>query len=111
MSRTITVTGGFSGTATVDLTDALKNLDDASFRLALTPVGQDDPPAINDEAWSAATVASRTAGSVALSLTVDDSTDLGYYNLAYDVVLDGRHEVAWAMDRTDRRRRALVVVT
>lgn len=111
MSRTITVTGGFSGAATVDLTDSLKNLDDASFRLALTPVGDDDPPAIDDDAWAAAEVASRTAGSVALSLVVDDSTDLGYYNLAYDVVLDGRHEAAWVMDKSNRRRRALVVVT
>lgn len=110
MTRTITVTGGFTGSAVVDLTDSLKQLATATFRLALVPVGADDPPPVDSPTWVTAT-GTQTTGSATMAIPVDGTTALGSYNLAYDVVQDGRHEANWAMDRTNRTRRALVVVT
>jgi hypothetical protein len=111
MTRTITVTGGFSGAVTCDVVDSLKQLLTATFNLCLVPVGNDDPPPVGTGTWGPATATNHTAGSVTLSRLIDGTTATGNYNLAYDVVRDGRHETEWAMDRTNRSRRALVVVT
>ena len=46
MTRTITVTGGFSGAVSTDVTDSLKQLLTATFNLCLVPVGNDDPPPV-----------------------------------------------------------------
>lgn len=109
MTRTITVTGGFTGAIVVDLRDSLKNLDDASFRIALTPVGQDDPPPYDAPSWLSAD-AVQAAGSAVVTAVIDGTTAVGYYNAVVDVVLDGRHEAVWSTDRGTRRR-ALVVIT
>jgi hypothetical protein len=111
MTRTITVTGGFSGAVTTDVTDSLKQLLTATFNICLVPVGNDDPPPVGTATWGAATATNHTAGSVTLSKLVDGTTATGSYNLAYDVVKDGQHETGWAMDRSAKTRRALVVVT
>lgn len=111
MTRTITVTGGFSGSVVVDVADSLKTLEGATFRLALTSVGQDDPPPYDSPTWLAATATGLTAGAVTVSRVVDSATPTGYYNLALDIVEGGNHEVEWVTDRTNRRRRALVNVT
>lgn len=110
MSRTITVSGGFSGTVVFDLADTLKQLQGSTFSVALTEVGADDPPPVADASWSAAT-AVVSSGTATVSLVVDDETPTGQYNAVLDVQRDGRHEAVWAMDRRDRRRRALVIVT
>lgn len=110
MTRTITVTGGFSGAVTFDITDTLKQLTYATFRVALTEVGQDDPPPVDSPSWLAAT-ATQSAGSATVSALVEGITPVGNYNAVIDVVSDGRHEVTWALDRSNRNRRALVVVT
>ena len=110
MTRTITVTGGFSGSAVIDLTDSLKQLATATFRLALVPVGSDDPPPVDSPTWVVAT-GTQTTGTATMAIPVDGTQALGQYNLAYDVITDGRHEANWAMDRSVRGRRALVVVT
>ena len=109
MTRTITVTGGFTGAVVLDLTDSLKQLAFATFRVALTEVGQDDPPPVDSGTWKAAT-ATQTAGSAVVSVPVDGTTAVGGYNAAIDVITDGRHEVVWAAERGTKRR-ALVVVT
>jgi hypothetical protein len=111
MTRTITVTGGFSGAVTCDVADSLKQLLTATFNICLVPVGNDDPPPVGTATWGAATATNHTAGSVTLSRLIDGTTATGNYNLAYDVVLDGQHETGWAMDRGAKTRRALVVVT
>ena len=108
--RTITVTGGFSGTATVDLVDSLQQLATATFKMALAPAGQDDPPIAADAAWKNAVVTNQTAGAATVSLAVDDTQPVGSYHVAVDVILDGRHEAIWATDRRSRAR-SLVVVT
>ena len=110
MTRTITVTGGFSGSVVLDLTDSLKQLDDATFRIALTDVGQDDPPPVDSPTWQTAG-ATQTAGAATVSIPIDGTTPLGAYNAALDVVRDGQHEVVWALDRSGSNRRALVVIT
>lgn len=109
--RVITVTGGFSGTAVVDLTDSLKGLDGASYKLALTPAGQDDPPPVGSASWFDGVDATGDTGKATVGLPVGNATPVGYYNLALDVVLGGRHEAVWVMDRRNRRSRALVYVT
>lgn len=111
MTRTITVTGGFTGAVTCDVVDSLKQLLSATFNLCLVPVGNDDPPPVGTAAWGAATATNHTAGSVTLSKLIDGTTATGSYNLAYDVVRDGQHETGWAVDRSAKTRRALVVVT
>ena len=109
-ARTITVTGGFSGSVVVDLTDSLQQLATSTFRLALCPVGQDDPPVVDSPTWKTAT-GSQAAGAASVSALIDGTTAVGHYNIAYDIVTDGRHEAGWALDRSFKRRRALVVVT
>lgn len=111
MTRTITVTGGFSGVVTVDLEDSLKQLAGASFRLSLAPVGQDDPPVSDSPLWRDATVQAQTAKAATASATIDATTATGYYNLSYDIVTGSRHEAGWVTDRRSPGRRALVVVT
>lgn len=111
MTRVITVTGGFTGTAVVDLTDSLKGLSGAAFKMALAPVGQDDPPDVNDPAWVDGLGGTPGADKATVGIPVDDNTPVGYYNVALDVVAGGRHEVVWVMDRRNRRSRALVYVT
>ena len=108
--RTITVTGGFSGTATVDLVDSLNQLGSATFKMALALAGQDDPPAVGHVSWMDAVVSTQTAGAATLSLAVDETYPTGSYNVAVDVILDGRHEAIWATDRRSQAR-SLVVVT
>lgn len=108
--RTITVTGGFSGSATVDLVDSLKQLTFATFKMALVPVGRDDPPAVGDATWKDA-AAVQSADKATVSLPVDTNQAVGNYNLAVDVILDGRHEAVWATDLGSSSQRALVVVT
>ena len=110
MPQTITVTGGFGGAVTVDLADSLKQLGSASFLLALVPVGQEDPPAVGAAEWKVAE-ADSTDRAAEVSSWVDSTQATGYYNVAADVVSDGKHQVVWVADRRDRRRRALVVVT
>lgn len=110
MTRTITVTGGFSGSVTVDLTDSLGQLADASLKIALTPVGQDDPPAVGNAAWKTAS-GTQSASRATVSAVVDASQPVGDYNIAYDVEAGGQHEGGWVMDRRNPRARALVVVT
>lgn len=107
MTRTVTVTGGFSGAAVLDLTDSEKQLADSTFTVALTDVGAALPPAVGDASWVAASV-TPTAGNAVVSILVDDDVEPGSYNAVVDVQRDGRHEVVWALDR--RGRRALVVV-
>jgi hypothetical protein len=107
--RTITVTGGFTGALVFDLRDGLRSLGDAEFRVALAPVGQDDPPPFDTPTWMEAT-ATQTAGSAVVTAVIDSSAAVGYYYAALDIVQDGRHEVAWATDRGTRRR-SLVCVT
>lgn len=111
MTRTITVTGGFSGSAVVDVTDSLKQLADSTFRMALCPVGQDDPPSVSSIEWESATATNQTASTATVSIPVDDTTPVGHYNMALDVVADGRHEAAWVADRRNPAQRALVIVT
>lgn len=111
MTRVITVTGGFSGMAVVDLTDTLKGLNGAAFKLALAPAGQDDPPPVDDPAWVDGVGSAPAAGSATVGLPVDDQTEVGYYNVALDVVAGNRHEAVWVMDKRNRRSRALVYVT
>lgn len=108
MTRTITVTGGFSGSAVVDLTDNLKQLSFATFAMALAPVGAANPPAVGNAAWKSIP-AVPTASAATLPLLVDDAVTPGTYQLAVDVQQDGRHEIAWVKDRQGKR--ALVVVT
>lgn len=107
-TRTITVTGGFTSAITVDIADSLKQLDGASFRVALVPTGQDDPPPVDSPSWIDAS-ASSTPGTAAVSAAVNGTTAVGYYNVAVDVVEGGNHEVVWIADR--RGQRVLVVVT
>ena len=108
MTKTITVSGGFGGTPTVDITDSLGQLMYASFLIALTPVGQDDPPPVGDPAWKVAT-ATQSANKATVSVWVDNTQALGGYNVAVDVVTTDKHEAVWATDRNGRR--SLVVVT
>ena len=109
MSRTVIVTGGFSGALTVDVVDTLKQLTYATFRLALAPAGQDDPPPVDSPIWLAGT-ASQMPGSATVSAAVNGTTSVGYYNLAVDIVLDGTHQAEWVLE-PGTKRRALVVVT
>lgn len=111
MSRVIWVTGGFSGAATADVTDSLKQLGGCSFAMALTPVGQDDPPAIGSLAWVSVTPESASSSNAVVSLRVDSTQPVGFYNLVLDVIKDGQHQAEWVMDRRRPSRRALVVVT
>lgn len=106
-----TVEGQPSIDLQLPVTDSLKQLLTATFNLCLVPVGADDPPPVGTATWGAATATNHTAGSVTLSKLIDGTTATGSYNLAYDVVRDGQHETGWAMDRTSKTRRALVVVT
>ena len=108
MTRTVTVTGGFSGSAVIDLTDSLGQLSFATFAVALTDVGAILPPEVGHASWSAIS-AVPAAGTVTLPVLVSDLTPPGSYNVAVDVMQDGRHEIAWVKDR--RGHRALVVVT
>lgn len=107
--RTITVTGGFSGTAVVDLVDSLAALAGSVFKYALVPQGTDDPPVVGHADWKDPT-GTPTAKRATLGALVDDDYPEGYYNLAIDVVKDGRHEVVWATDRPGSTRRALISV-
>ena len=109
MTRTITVTGGFSGAVVLDLTDSLNQLSGATFKIALTEVGQDDPPPSDSPTWKAAT-ATVSGKSAVLTTVIDGTTAVGHYNAAIDVLKDGRHEAVWAAERGSSRR-ALVVVT
>lgn len=109
MTRTITVTGGFTGAVVLDLSDSLKQLTYATFRIALCPVGQDDPPPIDSPTWMTAT-ATQTAGQATVSAVVDGTTTTGGYNAAVDVVKDNNHEAVWAVEPGSQRR-ALVVIT
>jgi hypothetical protein len=106
--RTITVTGGFSSAVIVDVADRMKQLAGATFRAALVPVGQDDPPPVDSPTWKDAT-ATQTAAAAVVSFPVDGTTATGNYNVAIDVVGGGRHENVWITDRRDKR--VLVVVT
>ena len=107
MTRTVTVTGGFSGAAVIDVSDSQKQLADSTFAVALTDVGAELPPVVGSGAWVVAPTTPSAAAAV-VSIVVDDDTEPGNYNAAVDVQRDGRHEVVWALDR--RGRRALVVV-
>lgn len=107
MTRTVTVTGGFSGAAVVDVTDSQSQLLDSTFAVALTDVGAAVPPPVGHADWTAAVV-TPTAGSATVAITVEDDTPPGIYNAAIDVQRDGRHEIVWATDR--RGHRALVLV-
>lgn len=109
MTRTITVTGGFTGAVVLDVSDSLKQLSDVTFRIALCPVGQDDPPPIDSGTWKDA-AATQTAGSATVSAVVDGTTATGGYNAAIDVVKDNNHEAVWAVEPGSQRR-ALVVIT
>lgn len=101
--KTITVTGGFSGTAVADLTDSLNELGSATVRAALVePDGV--APAVGDSAWVAVL---GSGGERALEVT--DEIDPGVYNLAFDVETDGDHELVWATERNGRRALVRVV--
>ena len=108
MTRTVTVTGGFSGSAVIDLTDSLGQLVDSTFAVALTDVGAVVPPPVGDAAWSVVG-ATPTDKAATFALTVENTVAPGTYHAAIDVRKDGRHEIVWATDR--RGRRALLVVT
>ena len=110
MAKVIAVGGGFSGVVVIDLVDSLKQLGDSAFSVALTPVGQSDPPNTSALVWQGVP-ASPAAGSVVLSFPIEDTVTPGVYNVAVDVQRAGRHEVVWVMDPSRRGRRALVVLT
>jgi len=111
MTRTITVTGGFSGSVVVDLTDTTKQLAYATFKMVLCPIADDDPPPVDTPTWKTATAAPQTASSATLSLPIDGTTAVGQYNIAVDIVADGRHEAVWVADKSNPDARALVIVT
>lgn len=109
--RTIHTSGGFAGTAVLDLADSRAELDGATYKVALVAEGAATPPAVGHASWQTPTVTTATAAAAVLAQLVDDTTDPGHYNVAVDVIDSGRHELAWAMDATDRTRRALLRVT
>ena len=111
MTRTITVTGGFSGSVVIDLTDSTKQLAFATFRAVLVPAVEDDPPPIDSPTWEVATANPQTSSSATLSIPVDGTTATGHYNVAVDIVADGRHEAVWVADKKNPDARALVIVT
>lgn len=100
--RTITVTGGFSSALTLDVVDRQKLLTGAGFRVALVPVGAEDPPPVDSPTWAEGT-AELTAGTAAVSVPVEGNTAVGLYNVAVDVVAGGRHEIVWVTGRRDAR--------
>ena len=108
-TRTIVVTGGFSGAVVVDLQDSLRELEDSTFRLALVPVGQSNPPDRSSMLWRDAQVIGATDERASISTSVDSDTSLGTYNLAVDVVTNGKHEAVWVKGKLVQRR-ALVSV-
>lgn len=111
MTRTITVTGGFSGSVVVDLADSTKQLAYATFNMVLCPVGDDDPPPIGTPTWKTATASPQAAAAATLSMPIDGTTATGQYNIAVDIIADGRHEAVWVADRSNPDARALVVIT
>ena len=109
MTRTIVVSGGFSGSVVVDLQDGLRNLEGAQYRLALVPSGQGTPPDAASLLWRDAEVLGGSDGTATLTVPVDSTTPVGTYNLALDVVANGRHEVVWVTGRMVRRRATVAV--
>lgn len=106
--RTITVAGGHSGSAEVDLTDRLETLDDVTIRTALVAEGG-SAPATSAPAWK---VPGSTGGKKRrlIEAIIDETVAPGRYNLAVQVVQDGRYETVWVLDQTRRNRRAIVEV-
>jgi hypothetical protein len=106
--RTIDVTGGFSGSAVVDLSDTLASLTEATIRTALVVEGGSRPPA-GSPSWTNPDVdpGSRRA---TISTLVDGAVAPGRYNLAIEIVQDGRYETMWAADQKRRNRRAVIEV-
>ena len=109
--RTIHITGGFSGTAVLDLSDTRAELVGATFKACLQPEGTATPPAVGHASWLIPTVDTQSDADAVIAHLVDNTTAAGHYNLALDVFVGGRHELVWARDADNPERRALVHVT
>jgi hypothetical protein len=109
--RTIHVSGGFTGTAVLDLADSRAELDGATFKACLRPEGTATPPPVDDVLWLTPTVDSQDDAGAVIAKMVDNATPAGYYNLALDILVEGRHETVWAVDPEDTDRRALIRIT
>jgi hypothetical protein len=106
--RSITVTGGYSAVATVDLADELGTLNEATIRTALVAEGG-VAPVVGSPLWQDPSSEGGAKGR-ALGHLVDVTVAPGRYNLPIEIVQDGRYEVIWAMDAKRKTRRAVIEV-
>lgn len=104
------MTGGFTGTAVLDLADTHAQLEGATFKACLRPDGTETPPAVGHALWQTPTVPTQGNAAAVIAQLVDTTTLPGYYNLALDILVEGRHELVWASDPDEPGRRALIRV-
>lgn len=108
--RRVTVSGGFTGVIIADLADTLAELDQSTYKMALVPEGDPEPP-VGDPAWVTPTGTLFPSAATLAMLVTEATPHPAHYHVAVDIVsASGRHEVSWQMDEEKPTQRALVYI-